>query len=56
MILIIAIKLMILLAYHGTRVFGVFITNALVDAIFDRLESWSTNRAQPEIVIVQQGA
>tara|TARA_R110001583_G_scaffold105966_2_gene253969 strand:- start:206 stop:373 length:168 start_codon:yes stop_codon:yes gene_type:complete len=53
MILIMAIKLMILLAYQGSQMFGVFIINALVDAIFDRLENWSVKRAEPEIIIVQ---
>ncbi len=53
MILIMALRLIFLLAYQGSKVFSVFIVNALVDAIFDRLESWSMNRTQPEIVIVQ---
>lgn len=42
-----------MLTYESGKMFGVFLINALVDAIFDRLESWSINRAQPDIVIVQ---
>ena len=53
MILLMAFRLLLLLAYQGSRVFGIFVINVLVDAIFDRLESWSMNRAQPDIVIVQ---
>lgn len=53
MILLMALRLIFMLTYYGTKLFGLFVINGVVDAIFDRLEEWSMNRAQPNIVIVQ---
>jgi hypothetical protein len=53
MILVLFFRLMLFLTYQGIKMFGVFAVNAVIDAIFDRLENWSMNRAQPDIVIVQ---
>ena len=53
MIFLMAFRLMLMLTYQGSKLFGIFLINALVDAIFDRLEDWSVNRAQSDIVIVQ---
>tara|TARA_Y100000114_G_scaffold92103_1_gene85550 strand:- start:279 stop:401 length:123 start_codon:yes stop_codon:yes gene_type:complete len=38
--------------YHGSIAFGVFAAAAITDALFDRLEEWSMNRAR-QVVVVQ---
>ena len=52
MMLILAIRLLFIMLYHGSIAFGVFAASAITDAIFDRLEEWSINRAG-RVVVVQ---
>ena len=52
MILLFAIRLLFIMLYHGSIAFGVFATSAITDALFDKLEEWSMNRAR-RVVVVQ---
>ena len=52
MMLILALKLLFIMLYHGSIAFGVFAASAITDAILDRLEEWSMNRAR-QVVVVQ---
>ena len=52
MMLILAIRLLFIMLYHGSIAFGIFAMSAITDAILDRLEDWSMNRAK-KVVIVQ---
>jgi hypothetical protein len=53
--MILILKVLVIFWYYAVKLFGVWIANALVDAIFDRLEdliNQRINKSQP-IVIVQ---
>ena len=52
MMLLIAIRFLFIIMYHGSIAFGTFVATAFAEALFDRLEEWSMNRAK-NIVIVQ---
>ena len=52
MIILLAIRLLFIMLYHGSIAFGVFAAAAITDALFDRLEEWSMNRAR-QVVVVQ---
>ena len=52
MMLWLAIRLLFIMLYHGSIAFGTFIATAFAEALFDRLEEWSMNRAK-KVVIVQ---
>ncbi len=52
MMLLIAIKFLFIIMYHGSIAFGTFIAAAFAEALFDRLEEWSMNRAR-QVVVVQ---
>ena len=52
MMLMIAIKFLFIMVYHGSIAFGTFVATAFAEALFDRLEEWSMNRAK-KVVIVQ---
>ena len=53
--MILMLKILVIFWYYAVKLFGVWIANALVDAVFDRLEdliNTRINKSQP-IVIVQ---
>tara|TARA_Y100000114_G_C11693628_1_gene294855 strand:+ start:482 stop:640 length:159 start_codon:yes stop_codon:yes gene_type:complete len=52
MILLIAIRFLFIVMYHGSIAFGTFVATAFADALFDKLEEWSMNRAR-QVVVVQ---
>ena len=52
MMLWLAIRLLFIMLYHGSIAFSTFVAAAFADAILDRLEEWSMNRAK-KVVIVQ---
>ena len=52
MILLIAIRFLFIIMYHGSIAFGTFVATAFADALFDKLEEWSMNRAR-QVVVVQ---
>lgn len=52
MMILLAIRLLFIMLYHGSIAFGVFAASAIIDALFDRLEEWSMNRAR-QVVVVQ---
>jgi hypothetical protein len=48
------IRILFVFWYYAVKMFGVWIANALVDAIFDRLEdliSSRINKSQPVVII-----
>ena len=51
MMLLIAIKFLFIIMYHGSIAFGTFIAAAFAEALFDRLEEWSMNRARQVVVV-----
>ena len=51
MMLLIAIKFLFIIMYHGSIAFGTFIAAAFAEALFDRLEEWSMNRATQVVVV-----
>ena len=52
MMLLIAIRFLFIITYHASIAFGTFVATAFAEALFDRLEEWSMNRAK-KVVIVQ---
>ena len=52
MMLLIAIRFLFIIMYHGSIAFGTFVAAAFAEALFDRLEDWSMNRAK-KVVIMQ---
>ena len=52
MMLWLLLRFLLFMVYHGSIAFGTFVATAFAEALFDRLEDWSMNRAK-KVVIVQ---
>ena len=56
MIIALAIRLLLTLAFHAVRMFGVWVVNLFVDAFIDMLDEWVTKwiDSKQQIVVVSQ--
>lgn len=50
MILVLAIKLLLFILYHGTIAFGVFFITSIAEMLFSRIEEWSIERAEKAFI------
>ena len=56
MIVALAVRLLLTLAFHAVRMFGVWVINLFVDALVDMLDGWVTKwiESRQQIVVVSQ--
>ena len=55
--MILLLRVLITFWYYAVQLFGVWIANALVDAVFDRLEDLINrriNKSQPQPIVIVQ--
>ena len=55
--MILMLKVLVIFWYYAVKLFGVWIANALVDAVFDRLEDLINrriNKSQPQPIVIVQ--